>query len=421
MNFPVRNLPVIQNWGCHQCGNCCREYFVEVTDEERKRIEEQGWSRRPELDGQPIFVPMGPPWRREYRLAHREDGSCIFLDEAGLCRIHAEFGEPAKPIACQLYPYMLVPTDKETRVSVRFSCPSVVKNLGRPVREQADAIRRYARQLIPTNARSPKPPPLRPGQPMDWPELLEVVDALEQLVAGTGTSLPRRLIQAVTFVRLLEQARVAKLDRDQFRELLQILLVASSQESPSELEAIGDCSPLALMLFRLIVAQCARKDLSPHLRRGLRGRWGLFRAATRFARGRGTIPRLQSIFGEVDFAMIENSFGPVPGEAEAILERYYRIKLSGIQFFGAPFYHTPLIEGFYSLVLTFPAILWISRWLAATAGRNSICTDDICTALTVVDHQWGFSAVFGFGYARSRVRLLAGQGHIERLIVKYTR
>jgi lysine-N-methylase len=419
MTFPIRQLPVIQNWSCHSCGNCCKMYYVTVTDEERRRIDRQGWSELPEFQGQPLFVPYGPWWRREWRLSHREDGSCIFLDECGLCRIHAKFGEPAKPIACQLYPYMLVPAGKELRVSVRFSCPSAVKNLGRPVKEQADTIRHYARQLVPPNARPSEPPPLRPGQCVDWPRLLDVVAVLERLIAGGPAELPQRLIRALVFTRLLEQARVAKLDDGQFRELLTILEDACNADAPTSVLA-QDCTGWALMLFRLIVAQCARRDVSPHLRRGVRGRWLLFRAATRFARGRGAIPQLQPIFGNVEFAAVEKSFGPLPAEAASILERYYRIKLSGIQFFGSPFFQVPLVEGLYGLALTFPAILWISRWLAAGAGRTTLSADDVAAALAVVDHQWGFAAAFGFAYSRWRVRLLASQGQIEKLIALYS-
>ncbi len=421
MKFPIRHLPVIQNWSCHQCGNCCREYFVTVTDDEKKRIEEQGWTDRPEFKDQPIFAKLGPPWRREYRLTHRADGSCIFLDERGLCRIHAEFGEPAKPIACQMYPYMLVPAGDELRVSVRFSCPSAVKNLGRPVTDQLDTIRRYARELIPADARPPKPPALRPRHTVNWSNLLRIITVLERIIADDATDLPQRLIRALTFARLLEQARVAKLEDERFRELLEILEDASGADAPTELTDPSACAGWARMLFRMMVAQCARKDLSPHLRRGLRGRWGLFRAAVQFARGRGPIPRLQPLFREVDFAAVEKSFGAVPAEAVAILERYYRIKITGMQFFGSPFFHVPLIEGFYGLTLTFPVILWIARWIAAGAGRDVLTTDDVCTAITVVDHQWGFSAALGFSNARWRVRTLAAHGQIERLILSYSR
>jgi lysine-N-methylase len=419
MKFSIRQLPVVQNWSCHRCGNCCREYFVTVTAEERKRIEEQGWSRRPEFAGQPLFVKVGSFWRREYRLAHRADGSCIFLDENGLCRIHGEFGERAKPIVCQFYPYMLAPTDQELRVSVRFSCPSAVKNLGRPVQNQLEDIKRYAKELIPANVRVPEPPLLRRGQSVDWPRLLAVVDALHDIVKRPGAPVSHRLVQAIAFARLVDQARVAHLEKDAFVELLELLRTASLENVPIGRDQMGECPNWAFVLFRMMVAQCARKDLSPHLRRGLRGRWELFRAAIRFSRGRGLIPRLQSLFGDVDFETIEQPFGPMPDECNGILERYYRNKLSGIQFFGSTFYDVPLIEGFDSLALTFPAILWIARWLAATAGRHTLQTEDVVTALTIVDHQWGFASSFGYSSSRRRVRLLASHGLIGRLIMHY--
>ena len=36
MALPVRHLPVVQNWDCHSCGNCCRELQVEISEPERE-------------------------------------------------------------------------------------------------------------------------------------------------------------------------------------------------------------------------------------------------------------------------------------------------------------------------------------------------------------------------------------------------
>src|SRR5208282_2149874 len=101
MSLPIRHLPVIQNWDCHVCGNCCKEYVVTITDEERQRIEAQGWDGDPELGGMPPVIKSGPWWSRQYRLNHREDGSCVFLTEDGRCRIHAKYGFETKPLACR--------------------------------------------------------------------------------------------------------------------------------------------------------------------------------------------------------------------------------------------------------------------------------------------------------------------------------
>src|SRR5437016_2415053 len=100
MPLSVRALPVLQNWDCHGCTACCREYIVHVTDEERRRIEEQGWAKRPEFAGVPLFKRLGG-WRGRWAL-NQKGGGCVFLDEGGRCRIHEEFGSAAKPLACRI-------------------------------------------------------------------------------------------------------------------------------------------------------------------------------------------------------------------------------------------------------------------------------------------------------------------------------
>src|SRR3954453_17812261 len=82
MAFPIHLLPVLQNWDCHVCGTCCQEYQVTISDDERKRIETQGWDPV-DLGGLAPFIRKGPPWARRYQLNHRADGSCVFLSEQG--------------------------------------------------------------------------------------------------------------------------------------------------------------------------------------------------------------------------------------------------------------------------------------------------------------------------------------------------
>src|SRR4051794_3197520 len=112
----IRHLPVLQNWDCHVCGTCCHEYQVTITDEERQRIDAQGWDSEADLGGQPAYVNRGWPWARRYTLNHRPDGRCVFLSDQGLCRIHERFGYETKPLACRLYPFVLVPVGDHWRV-----------------------------------------------------------------------------------------------------------------------------------------------------------------------------------------------------------------------------------------------------------------------------------------------------------------
>src|SRR5262249_4066013 len=127
MPWPIRQLPVLQNWDCHSCTNCCREYRVYLSDQETKRISEQEWQDT-DLANVPGVVSEGPWWAPRPRLNQRADGCCIFLSDQGRCRIHERFGSQAKPFACRLYPFILVPAGDHWRVGLRFSCPSAAKN-----------------------------------------------------------------------------------------------------------------------------------------------------------------------------------------------------------------------------------------------------------------------------------------------------
>jgi hypothetical protein len=56
MKFPIE-APASQNWSCHGCTNCCREFMVvELSDEERQRIEMQEWKESDGVDPKAIIV-----------------------------------------------------------------------------------------------------------------------------------------------------------------------------------------------------------------------------------------------------------------------------------------------------------------------------------------------------------------------------
>ena len=102
-------LPSGQNWSCHGCSDCCRSGMaIPLYPEDRKRIDEQNWTRADGVDPAKMMV-MG---LASARLGLQENGACAFLDPVGRCRIHAKFGEAAKPLACRLYPLVIHPAGK---------------------------------------------------------------------------------------------------------------------------------------------------------------------------------------------------------------------------------------------------------------------------------------------------------------------
>jgi lysine-N-methylase len=395
--------------------------LIEITEEDRQKIVEQKWTAADGVDMPPVVWHAGPPWKKRYRLAHRADGACVFLDDKGLCRIHAKFGEPAKPLACQVYPYALHPGGRKLALSLRFSCPSVVENKGRPVSLQVRELKRIAELTVPPTADQIPPPAISPGVRVEWPDFHRFVNALDNTLAEPDVDLLTRILRAVFWVRLVAQSNFDVVRGNRLDEYLHLVTEAANNGISELPTARREPSRAGRLQFRMLAAQYSRVDTFEKAARGLRGRLRLLRAALRFARGQGSVPPLHPGFHKVPFRQLEASFGGLPPEADAILTRYFRVKIQGLHFCGLAYYRVPFVEGFYSLALVYPVVMWQARWLAASESREQITADDVARVLAIADHHHGYSPVLGTRSSRRRVRLLTHDDDLERLCCWYAR
>jgi lysine-N-methylase len=423
MPLPVRHLPVVQNWDCHAGGSCCKEYIVEVTADERQRVESQGWDRDADLGGLAPFVTRGPPWRRKHFLNHRDDGSCVFLSPEGRCRIHERHGYETKPLPCRLFPFVLVPAGDHWRVGMRYACPSAAANLGRPLAAHDDALREFADQLAEREKLTPQPdgsltapPPLIARRRVSWPDLHRCQEALSTLLRNRNDPLERRLRKCLTLGAEMQRARLDAMEGDRLGELLKVLRRAADAETPPNLMTLPPPTWVGRILFRQALALFTRKDHGPNRGVAGRGRAALFAAAVRFARGVGPVPRMHAGLPEATFEEAETPRGPLPMEAEAVLERYLLIKVGSLQFCGPANFGLSFWEGFEELALTFPMILWTSRMF-----RDLPREEAVTRSLTVVDDHFGFNRLLATTRQRVGFRILARRGELSRLIGWYSR
>ncbi|GAB4148509.1 MAG: hypothetical protein Tsb009_22330 [Planctomycetaceae bacterium] len=414
-------LPTIQNWSCHNCSGCCRQHAIEITETERERIIAQGWTEEDGIASEtPVVVPFGGfPWQKRYRLGHRSDGSCVFLNEDGLCRIHAKFGEAAKPLACRIYPFTFHPAGGRLTVSLRFSCPSVVANRGKPVPERRGELRKIAKLALPESADEAEPPRISKKQSVSWQDFHRFLEKLDDSLADSGKPFLHRLLDTLQWLEIVGESRFETVKDARLVEFLNLIVPQSTGNGPEESLEQEPPSKIGFTQLRMLVAQYARKDTFKEMQEGWRGRWKLLTAAIRFARGKGSIPVLREGFRDVPFAEIEQDFGPLPEGSEELFERYFRVKVQGIHFCGLAYYGIPFVEGFQSLALIYPVVIWIARWLALSNDRHALMIEDIQTALSIADHHHGFSPAFGRNSFRKRVRLLAETGDLSKLCVHY--
>ncbi len=424
MALPIRHLPVVQNWDCHASGACCRQgYVVTLTEDERKRIGSQGWDRESDLGGAPPFTRFGPPWRRRWQLSQRPDGSCVFLGDNGRCRIHERFGYDAKPLPCRLFPFVLIPAGSEWRVGVRYACPSAAANLGRSLPEHDAALAAFADELVRQVGLAPRPdgaltrPPLLEGAPRaEWPDVLRIVQTLLDILRNRTDPLERRLRKCLTFAAEMRKADLRHVTGDRLGEMLKLLRRSADEATPPNLMTLPRPGWVGRVLFRQSVALFTRKDSGPNRGPDGRGAAARLSAAVRFARGSGRVPRLHAAVPEATFAETEAPRGPMPLEAEAVLERYYQLKVGSLQFCGPASFGVAFWEGFEALVVTFPVLLWLARTMQDVPREQAVVK-----ALTVLDDHFGFNRLLGTARLRASFQVLARTGELAKLVGWYSR
>jgi len=419
MPLPVRPLPTVQKWDCQGCSDCCRTYSVGVSDAERARIDAQKWDELPELKG--VLPTIYDPSIGGHRMNHTADGACVLLGPDNRCRIHAKFGSAAKPMACRIYPFVLVPAGDHWRLGIRFSCPAAATNEGRPLTEQGADAKEYA-GLMEADAgdkfRDRPVPPLQPGQVLPWQDLIRFTNAVLGLLSDDAAPLELRLRRVAGLIDFCKKASFEKVTGPRLGEFLEIAVAMAADDTSADPEAVPKPGWVGRMLFRQMLAVYARKDNGPNKGVASRGKWTRLRAGWRFARGRGRVPKLHGRFPTTTFAVAETQTGGLSAAGQALLTRFYRVKVESMQFVGPTNHHRPFWLGLESLLLTFPVILWLARVFASDGRDPDEC---LLEAVRLVDDSFGFNKMLGSGRQNWAVGTLAGRGELARLIAWYAR
>jgi lysine-N-methylase len=426
MPLPVRSLPVLQNWDCQGCSACCRHYHVSVSTEERQRIESQGWDKEPDLQGVPMFVRVGGWFSKSYRLNHRPDGACVFLGPDNRCRIHNRHGSAAKPLACRIYPYALVPAGDHWKLGLRFACPSAAEDLGKPLSEHLADAREYAAMLEAewgTAAITRPPPNLQGSQTVTWSDLFRIIAAISKVLANEKETVERRWRKVLFLVSTLRKARFdGKGDPEKavtggrLSELLHVLAMAAEDEVPDQADELPPPGWVGRMVFRPLVALYARKDTGPDRGSAQGSLAGRLFSAIQFTRGKGNVPRVHAAITTATFADTNKPFGNLSDKASSLLTRWARVKVESGQFCGPTNFGLGVWDGLESLASTFPAAMWLARVLAA-GGRP--VDEAIVLAVRIVDDNFGFNKLLGSMRQKFALRLLAARGELPKLIAWY--
>ena len=415
MTLPIKILPTVEQWDCHNCGNCCRGSIIPLSAEDRAKLQAQRWDEHAELRGQATIVRES--WLgKEYRLAQRDDGSCVFLMPNGLCRIHAEHGAAAKPLVCQMYPLQLVPIDDVAHLTLRRSCPSAAADQGRPLKDHLPNVKRLAKQGH-LAAKGAAIPPLKRGEQRGWSLALSMLKSLRQLMSDERFPPVRRLVHGVVYCNLIEQAKTKSLDDQKLSELLTALEPLVPEEAAPVFAERKPPSAAGAVLFRQIGAEYIRLHPRSRPQGTWRERFQLVTAALSMVRGQGKLPRLHGDFPEATFTQLEQPLGRLSAEIYRPFDRYVETMASSYQYAMADRAGWSIVESFRALALTFPIGLWLLRW--SSAGRDPTAPEAV-EIVTALDRGQGYGPLAG-SKQRSRLNMLARLGELENLVAWYAR
>jgi Fe-S-cluster containining protein len=403
--------PSYQCYDCSGCGDCCRGKFaINISEEDYKRIIEQGWQNEDEYKDIKIAVKKG----NRYQLAHHDNGTCIFLNKKGLCNIHAKFGESEKPLPCRLYPFRFIQIGKQVRLDIRYDCPQVAGNKGSPITTKRQSLT----ELIPILTSESKigiEPILYGNTKVEWSQLCRITEAFERILNNIELSLTDRIIGCVNMNSLLYNPKIASLHGGELSNFLTAIsdkIIISAKET-----TVLRVPPTAMVrfLFRQIMTIYTREDRVGD-KTSLKIRLSTM---LKMINGKGLIPELRTNMPQVDFDDVEQSFCRPTLQNEEIFTRYYKMRLSGMGFFGDNFYNRPYLDGLMALWLTYPVINWIARVYSVANDLDAPNRQAMVNAIMIMSHQHGASPIFNLFSERIRTRFLCERTNLRSLIVWY--
>ncbi len=414
MSLPIVLLKNEERWDCHQCGFCCRGSLIPLSNKDFERLQSQQWQQQPEFRNQRLVTGFQAA-ESSYRLAHRADGSCIFLSEEGLCRIHSKFGLDAKPTVCRTFPLQLVAHEHQAVLTVRRACPSAAADLGSETAKHLPIVKQMVRDNR-LSAETVAPPILKTGERRDWKTMRAVLESVGSLLQDVRYPPVRRLVHALQFASLLESAKTRRLSDAQIVELARTLAELAPEESKPFFTDRQEPKAYSKILFRLVAITCAR--LHPNCRH--RATWAtrlqLASSAWKAVRGKGESPTLDH-YPTAQLEDLEKPFGAMSPEIYLPLKRYIESNAASLLYAIADRSSWSIVESVRGLAILFPVGLWLHHWLSS--GKEP-SVEDMLHVVVALDRSQGYAALSGPQH-RWRLSTLSANNELERLVVWYAR
>ncbi len=320
MSLPIVPLKSDEHWDCHQCGVCCHGSIVPLNLADAERLRSQQWGNEPEFENTRLTVRHRAA-ASSLRLAHRDDGACVFLNEDGLCRIHSKFGVEAKPSVCQTFPLQLIPREKHAVLTIRRACPSAAADLGDTVATRLPNVKKLVRDGH-LKADATAPPAFKTGEYRQWRTIQTILDESGQLLRDQRYPPVRRIVHVLQYASHLEAAKTRRLDDKQIAELARTLRELEPEESKPFFAEQRPPKGYSQILLRRTAMVCGRLHPECRHRTSWKARVELAQIAWKVVRGKGSTPVFNNVFPASTFEALEQPVGIKSAEVYEPLTRF---------------------------------------------------------------------------------------------------
>jgi Fe-S-cluster containining protein len=192
----LRPLPGAR-FACTLCGSCCGGHIVGPVSppivagvEAHEAAFEAAIRATRKADKGLFFVlPSQRAVPGEDVACHAAGGSCVFLDDAGLCTIHQRLGGDRKPLPCRIFPYELTATPDGVRVAVQRECRDFLRatDEGQPTLGESEAELRALLAEAPAPVAASLAPRIREERVADWAAYRAVEVELLRVTEGAAS------------------------------------------------------------------------------------------------------------------------------------------------------------------------------------------------------------------------------------------
>ena len=413
MSLPIVTLDTNEKWDCHQCGICCRGSLVPLSKADAQRLRSQQWEKHPGYEDVQIMVPHRGA-ESKLRLAHRPDGSCVFLKPDGLCFIHSMSGLEAKPTICRTFPMQLVPQDKHAVLTYRRACPSAAADKGMEVKDRIPGIKKLVKADR-LKADPIVPPLLKSGEQRDWTTIRSVLESVDSLLRDERYPPVRRVVHALRFARNIDKAKTRRMSDSDVRDLTQAVAELAPQESKPFFDDRKPPKGISKAMFRLMAVSVVR--LHPYCKHesNWATRFDLAKTAWKCFRGKGQLPVFDDALPKASFESLEQPIGNQAPEVYLPLTRLIETNSATFLYALANRKGWTVTDSIRGLALLFPIGMWLLRW---EASGQKPAVEAMLNMIVALDRSQGYQPLCGL-QQRLKLSMLGFNGELERLAVWY--